>query len=399
MQKVVIIGAGASGIMAGIVLGKASVDTVILDRMEKPLKKVSATGNGKCNFTNMDISKDNYPGNGDFAVNIIDKFNNIKVIDFFKACKIASINLNNYVYPYSRKASTVVNQLLECINEYSCVSFKNNTNVKKILHKENGKYIVEYEEKLENKEFTRRSIEADYVIIATGGQSDKNLGSDGSGFYFAKLMNHTIKEPIPALVPLHLKRNYKDVSGVRVLARIVLCVDEEEVCSEYGEIIFNEKGVSGIPIFQISSRAIRASLNGNKVEIKIDFIDGLADEVVFDVIGNNGKFINFNGILPEKLGKYLSENKNISIEEAVNLLHNYKDSVIGWDDFNKSQVTSGGVNLNEVDENTLESKLHEGLFFSGEVLDVDGVCGGYNLQWAWSTGYVVGNVISERIKK
>lgn len=397
MSEVIVVGAGASGMLASIILAENGIKTTILERMDKVCKKLYATGNGKCNFTNLYISNECFNGGIENIMPIINKFDSVAIMDFFLDCGVMSYENNGYVYPHSRQASSIV-KALETRARKAGVTINLKSNVKSVEENDEGGYKVVYEED-ESKEpkkhrFVRKNITAPYVIIAAGGKSQKELGSDGSGTYFAKSLGHKIIKERPALCGVYTLEDTSSISGVRIIAK---------VNDEYGEIIFNEKGISGIPIFQLSSSIGKRLDKGENVTLDIDTIPKQAEAIVVKAIENNMSlgFENiYEGILPAKLGLYIMKINNIdkytSVYEALDCLR-MKMNINGLQDFDKSQVTSGGVSVKDINLDSFQSKIREGLYFCGEVVDVDGICGGYNLTFAWASGYIAARSIVENI--
>lgn len=400
MYDVIIVGAGASGILTSIILGRKGLSTVVLDRMDKPCKKIYATGNGKCNFTNMDMSCKYYYSDGDVPYNIISQFNNNDVIHYFEDCKILSYERDGYVYPASRQASAVAIQLVETAIGTGNVKIKTECNVKAIDKTDEG-FVVTYEEKNSQKKYDRKMIKGLKVVIATGGKSGDRLGSDGSGYYFASRLGHNIIKPLPGLVHLKCQEEFKEIAGVRVIADVTLYEENNGqkniLGRQYGEIIFNEDNVSGIPVFQLSLIAVRMLDEDKKVYLSIDFAHEFNKESVEEFVKDKKEYSNsLRGIIPEKLAVYFQK-KYSNEKKIVDAIKGWKLRLTGYGDFNKSQVSTGGVDMTQIDAHTMESKLVGGLYMTGEVLDVAGICGGYNLQWAWSSAYAAAKHISSSL--
>lgn len=397
-MDVIIIGGGASGMFAAGLLRAGGLNVLVLDRMEKTCKKIYATGNGKCNFTNESVTENDYNTNAAFAMNIISKFDNNMTIDYFRKIGIVGYNNNGYIYPYSRQAMAVAGILTDYALSGENVSVKTECNVKAVDKTESG-YVVTYDKK-EGKEYKRYKKETLYVIMATGGQSDRKLGSDGSGYYFLKRLGVKIEEPIEALVPLVTYDNLSTIKGVRIIARVKALDDEGiDIASDEGEIIFNENGVSGIPIFQISSKVSSSLRDGKNIDLNIDMAPYISKKDIKDILNIKNKTTDsLIAILPDKLAAYV---RRISAndEELINNIKSLKLSVSKTAGFDKSQVTKGGINVNELNPDTLELKKYKGLYAVGELIDVDGKCGGYNLQWAWSSAYAVCKSILENMEK
>ena len=256
-----------------------------------------------------------------------------------------------------------------------------------------------------------RTYQGDHVILTTGGCASQKLGSDGSGYPIAKAFGHQIMKPLPALVQLKSNAKYlKTISGVRCDAAITLLVDSKKVTAEKGEILFANYGISGIPVMQVSRFASSALDGGKKVELSIDFLPDLSYQQLIEQMERrieNGKNRTteelFIGLLNHKLTYILLKEVGIDPEvlsskvrkeawkKLANQMKSFTMKITDTNGFENAQTCTGGVPLLEIDCNTMESKKTKGLFFAGELLDVDGTCGGYNLQWAWSSGYVAGS--------
>lgn len=389
-NKVLIIGGGASGLMAAISAAKRGCEVTIIEHGERVGKKILSTGNGKCNITNTDLNEKKYHGgNREFIKKVIEEFNVQDTMDFFQSLGVLLKNKNGYIYPESEQAATILNVL-----RFKCQELKITTvcnkNVKNILVGHDG-FLVE-------------GIKANCLIIATGGMSSPKTGSDGSGFSLIKSLGHKVIKPVPALVGLKCREGfYKALGGVRTTAKISLFVDDKLMASESGEIQLTEYGISGIPVFQISRFATRSFGKTDKIYAVIDFLPEIEHEDLMEFlnrsISNNLRTPeeHLSCILNKKLAGVILKETNISeylnlndISEIVNKIKKFKTDIIGSNSFENAQVTAGGVDLKEINPITMESKLVKNLYFAGEVMDVDGICGGYNLQWAWSTGYIAG---------
>lgn len=255
-----------------------------------------------------------------------------------------------------------------------------------------------------------KKIYGDKVILATGGNAAPNTGSDGYGYKLANSLGHTIVDVFPGLVQLKLEGDiFKQVDGVKVLGKASLYKEGELIKKDIGDILFTNYGISGPPILQISRTALEYLNSGCKVELGVSIIHTKTQEELYDYLKYRFSFmpkktieigliglINKRFILPilkeinidkDKQIAYLS---NEEIRQMTEILTDWRFNIIGSKSFKDAQVTAGGINTNEINPATMESKLVEGLFFAGEIVDIDGDCGGFNLQWAWSSGYVAG---------
>ncbi len=393
MKKAVIIGAGAGGMLAAHFLGNNDIKVTILERMDEPLKKIYATGNGKCNFTNLHLDKSCYTNMDDKTFNVITRFDNMAVMNYFLESGVPPYENNGYIYPHSRQATSIAGALINNVRSTGNVDIRTSCNVKAVDYADDKGFVVTYEENVaakgEKNRFERKKEHCDYVIIAAGGKSSSVLGSDGSGTYLARRLGHKIVCEMPALCPLITFEDVKELKGVRVICKLN---------DEKGEIIFSEEGISGIPAFQVSSKIAGRLHDNEDVYIDVDFACDLHESVLKRALDYNFKHNPDNiykGIVPDKLGKYIMKHNDcIDTYKAIDCLK-MKFQVKAVAGFDKSQVTKGGVSLENVDLTTMESKIVKDMYFCGEVLDVDGKCGGYNLQWAFSSGYCAAMSIVE----
>lgn len=398
MKEVIIIGGGASGLMAAIMAAREGYKVTILEHKDKLGKKILATGNGKCNYTNLVQEQECYRSeDNSFPFQILSCFDVSKTIDFFLDLGIYPKDKKGYLYPYSEQATSVLNVLemeIKRLKVKVCLS----THVDKI-HKNKSKFLIES---------NTGKYEADKVILATGGCASSNLGSDGSGYGLAKAFGHKIIKPLPALVQLVSDEKYfKTLAGVRCNASVQLYGNKKLLGEETGEILMANYGVSGIPILQLSRYAARAIDRKERVYLLIDFLPELSRDKTKELLKNrtimNGhKNIEemLVGLFNNKLAYVLLLQGNIPVSKScgqlnekdidvlITLIKSFSVPITKTQSFEQAQVSSGGVDTSEINPKTLESTIVKGLYFTGELIDVDGTCGGYNLQWAWSSGVV-----------
>ncbi len=388
-KRILVVGGGAAGLMAAIAAAKKGAAVTILEQNEKPGKKIGATGNGKCNFTNLQMPKDAYRGEyPKFSQRALEKFSVQDTVAFFSDLGLYPVNKNNgYLYPHSGQASSVTEVL--CMEARSLgVKIKTNARVCDVFQ-EKGSWKVKTED---------WCYEGDAVILANGSCASAISGSDGSGYELAKKLGHRVLRPLPALTALKCKKTgFSGWAGVRTEGKVTVYIDEKETVSERGELQLTEYGVSGIPVFQVSRYAIRAFEEKKQVSLALNFLPEFDQEQLHRFLEQRRKCMPYKekreflvGLFPEKLNKVLLAEKNL--EEAIS---SYSLKMTGYLPFEQAQVCSGGVSVLEISEETMESRLHPGLFFAGELIDIDGKCGGYNLQWAWSSGYVAGSRAGE----
>lgn len=403
MEKVVIVGGGISGIIAAI-KAKNNNEVIILERNNTCGKKILVTGNGKCNYTNSNQDLSNYHScNPELIEKIINESNLTEMHDMLKKFGIIPKIKNGYYYPYSNQAVTFKNALLQEL-ENKDIIVKTDTYVTNIEYLEN-KFIIET-----NKE----KIIADKVVLATGGSASPKLGSDGNGYLLLKKLNHSIIEPLPALVGLKTKENISLISGCRNDVKLKLYENNKFIKEEIGEIQFNDNGISGICTMQLSSIIARGLYDNKKEVIFINFVPtiGNTKEEILNFINNQDKIVlnrNISELLDNmlnyKITNYLlkklkldsnlkwSNLNQIEKENIVDNLINFKLEIIDTNSFINAQTTSGGVPLVELDLKTMESLKIKNLYIIGELVDVDGVCGGYNITFALITGLIAGKNI------
>lgn len=396
-MKVGIIGAGASGVFAALILKQNYIDTTVIERNANALKKIYATGNGRCNFTNRNVSYKNYHGeNPKFTISAIKKFDNYDVIEFFNDMGIPEVELENgKIFPKSLQASSIVKQMM-CLANHLEVEFIFDSFVDDV-RKNGDVFEVKSNDSI---------YKFDYLIVACGSKAYKKSGSDGNGYILMKKLGHNIVKTHPGIVQLKLNGDsFKKMSGTKFKANAKLVVDGKEVFEFYHDVLFTDYGISGPTILQLSGEAIRAKNNGLDVKIRIDTVDldenKLYEHLIYIISLNYYKKINellvglINDNLIEEVLNQAGINYDINVcelskEEIYKLAHTLKNlefSVSGYKDEDSGQITCGGVDTDEINPSTMESKKIKNLYIIGEIMDVDGDCGGYNLQWAFSSAY------------
>ena len=400
MRHVAVIGGGAAGMMAAITSAREGARVTILEHKERIGKKILSTGNGRCNFTNTYQTPACYRSdNRDFAWNIIQKFNVEKTISFFKELGIYPKDRNGYLYPYSDQAAAILEVLqIEVAKLDICVMTEINVldiqPVKKEIRITTDK----------------KTITADSVILACGSKAAPVTGSDGSGYQLAKLFGHRIVPVLPALVQLRCaEKFYKSISGVRVQGTVEIYADDIFLASDTGEIQLTNYGISGIPVFQVSRYAAKALYKKQSVTAILNFMPDmnkeefllfLQERITLCPYKTLDEF--FTGVFPKKLCELwirlsrlpkemrVSDLSGEQLEKLVLLIQHLRTHITETNSFEQAQICCGGVDTTEINPDTLESNYVPGIYFAGELLDVDGICGGYNLQWAWSSGFVAG---------
>lgn len=397
IYDVIIIGAGASGVVSAISLARRAKKVLLIEHKDRILKKVLVTGNGRCNFTNKYANIDNYYANNkDLIVNLFNYVKPIDVIIFFEEIGILSKELEKgKMYPNSLQASSIVDALryqLELLGV-------------EILYERKVTNISKKEDYIKVDELKTKKL-----IIATGGFSYKELGSDGSGYELAKKLGHTITELKPVLVQLETEKEYnKGLEGIRQDVRLYVKNKEELLRIEEGELLFTPYGISGPVIFNSS---YLTALYGFDISFVVDFFPEYSLEYLYNYLLNRRNNLYYldaqdflNGFIHKKLGMFLLKKigieklniktYNITDDQILNLtkvLKEYNIKAISTTGFKQAQVTAGGVDSLELDNNFM-SKIHKDIFFIGEIVDIFGDCGGYNLQYAFASAIYVGSNI------
>ena len=402
-NNIFIIGGGAAGIVAAISARRLGANVTILERNPRIGKKILATGNGRCNYTNINTEVAHYSGNNpDFVKEILAQFTVSDTINFFTKLGISPlIEDKGKVFPRSEQASSILDVFLYELNELG-VRLKTDTLVKAI-HRQKGKYLITTDN---GEEFI-----ADKVIITTGGKAMPSSGSDGRGYDLAEGLGHSTVEIFPALVQLKLAGDFfKQIAGVKIVGTAELILQDKTLSQDRGDILFTNYGISGPPILQLSRLAGQLLKDGAEPELKISLIDNLTAEALKNDLENRwqtkpDKPLDFSlvGLINKRLIPIILKNAGITklkksvstltpAEQAriLNSLTDFRLKIRGTKGFTSAQVTAGGINTDEINPLTLESKINKGLYFAGEIIDIDGECGGYNLQWAWSSGYIAG---------
>ena len=435
-MKVIIIGGGPAGMLAAISAARNGNDVTILEKMNMLGRKLLITGKGRCNITSsLDISEfiQNIPGNGRFLYSCFEKFTNKDIIELLEKNGVkVKEERGNRIFPVSDKSMDVLNALINELKKLK-VNIQTNSNVKNIVVKDGTATAVEYVK--DNKKVIEN---ADKIILATGGNSYQSTGSTGDGYEIAKKLGHTITKIVPSLVPvvtnqeksielnnklvfessfttsLNLCKNLQGLSLKNVDIKIEDTEKNKVIYQDFGEMIFTHFGVSGPTILSGSAHLLRYKnvdelLKNGKIVLKIDLKPALTQEkldlrLLRDFEKEKNKLFrnSLSDLLPQKLiepiiklsginpNKQVNEVTKIERANLVKILKNLTIIVTGFRPINEAIVTSGGVSIKEINPKTMESKIVNGLFFAGEIIDVDAYTGGFNLQIAYSTGYVAG---------
>lgn len=369
---VAIIGGGASGLVAAITAARRGKSAIILEKNKILGRKILSTGNGRCNFTNRFMKATCYNLESDedkaFVDSVLGRFGCMEIIRFFDELGIIPKYNNDLVYPMTNQATTVVAVLekeIERLGVDVCTEF----DCKTISCDENDDFIVKSE---------IAEVRAKKVIASFGGKAAPTLGTDGSGNKLLRSLGHTVSFTYPALVGLKSNDSrLTKLAGLRCQGAVTLVIDGQNIVREEGEIQFNKDGISGFPVMQLSGKASKA-LAEHKVELAIDFASFLTDEQLANYMGEHQNFI---GILPAQV---------LDLQLDIDTVKECVFEIFDTYGFNQAQVTAGGVPLCEVNPVTMESRICKNLYLTGELLDVDGRCGGYNLTFAFSTGIIAG---------
>lgn len=403
-HDVVIIGGGASGMTAAITAKDFGLDVAIVEGTDRIGKKILTTGNGRCNITNSLISfpfENFHSANDGFFIKSLNKFSVEDTKAFFLNLGLPIIELEKGKnYPQSLQASSVVDILKMALEERE-IPVYNSYKVKSI-HKSKGKFT------LSTGNEDSSVIKCKKLIMACGGKSAPKTGSDGSGYTLAKSLGHSIIEPNPAIVQLKLSHNkLKALSGIKFNGYAEVLCDGKSIRKEFGEILFTDYGISGPPILQISREASLGSFKGKEVKILVDMMPDKSLKELEDFLEGHFAVFSYREVINSLIGVVNKKMIPILLREAgidnlhkpcyeltwkekkalINLMKSWEFKCVGTNGFQAAQVTTGGINTKEVDAETLQSKLVDNLYFCGELLDVDGDCGGFNLQWAWSSGF------------
>lgn len=398
---VTVIGGGAAGLMAAISAARCGARVVILEHMDRVGKKILSTGNGKCNYTNALQGVSYYRGeNPAFVLPVFEQFGFEETVAFFEELGIYPKVRNGYYYPASEQAASVLDVLrMEC--DYQKVTTFTSCQITAIKKRDHG-----YQLHTDKDTFLTRTI-----VFAPGLLAAPKTGSDGSAFPYIERLGHHFIDIVPALVQLQGKQSFfKILAGIRAESAITLYIENDKKYQENGELQLTEYGISGIPVFQLSRFATRALHENKRVYALIDFMPRLTEDELFALIvrrfGVNSHAKSAQealvGLFNKKMIDVLLKESGISLHQQAEqiktaqlrqlcrTIKHFRVDVIGSKGVDVAQVCAGGVDTREVNADTMESKLARGVYFAGEVLDIDGTCGGYNLQWAWSSGYVAG---------
>lgn len=377
-MKVIIVGAGASGLILGIRLKKLNhnIEVVIIDKNEKPGKKLLLTGNGKCNLANTNINNNTYR-NKHFADLILGKYDFTYQREFFESIGVKTRLINNLEYPYHESARTFVDYLYNLAKELGIAFVFSET-------------VVDYETTEQGVTIygTKDKYTGDKLVWACGGKSYPKTGSDGKIFDLLKAHNYQVTNLYAGLCPIKVQENTKSLSGLRVKAIASLYFEDKLIHQENGEVLFKDDGLSGIAIFNLSSIIARNKENANNIRIALD----LCPEIQEKDLAKELMALPLKSYVMPALEQYILKRARQGGCLISHIMKNLSFTFVELYDFGSAQVTVGGVKMQNVNDD-LSSRLEKNAYFTGEILDNDGLCGGYNLMWAFGSALYVGDKI------
>lgn len=423
---VAVVGGGAAGMTAAIAAARTGARVVALERGDRPGKKILMTGNGKCNLGNRDLQPSYYySDNMAMAASVLERFGTEETIAFFASLGLMVRERRGYLYPVSEQAAVVldvlrygleregVTVLTQAFVQEMAPVRRDEPDWQRRAQRIKDSVCQGYLIKLQNGD----RVWAKRVILACGGKAAPKTGSDGSGYDLARFLGHCVISPVPSLVQLHCGEKYcKALAGVRAEGAVQICPDgdgkaysiQDCICQEAGEIQFTEYGISGIPVFQLSGSVNQLLAQGRRLRAEIDFFPQYGEKDYGKLCRQRLEHLKgqtvetfFTGMLHKKIMNVCIRQAGLSPEQEADRVDQQKlrqvfalcrklpFTITGSHPFDSAQVCRGGVSMREVDSQ-LQSKCSSGLYLAGEVLNVDGRCGGYNLQWAWASGYIAG---------
>lgn len=412
-MKVVVIGGGPAGMMSAITSAENGNKVILIEKMQSLGRKLLITGKGRCNITSslsMDEFIKNTPGNGMFLYSVYKNYTNTDIIDFLKRQGLeVKEERGNRIFPITDKSQDVLKCFTKRLKELN-VEILLNQKVNEIIVKDGSVAGVKLQDKI---------INADKIILATGGKSYPLTGSTGDGYKMVEKLGHTVTKIKPSLVPLETfeKDTCKEMQGLSLRNVEIKLKDIEKnkiIYEDFGEMLFTHFGVSGPTILSSSAHLVRYKnidelLKNKKIKLSIDLKPALSEEKLderilrdFNEIKNKQFKNSLDKLLPQKLINIIIERSGINPQKQVNeikkeerrnlvkLLKNFEVTIKGFRPIDEAIITSGGINIKEINPKTMESKIVNGLYFAGEIIDVDSYTGGFNLQIAYSTGYTAG---------
>ena len=427
-MKVVIIGGGPAGLIAAISAAQENNEVIVLEKMNEVGRKLLITGKGRCNITSnipMEEFIRNIPGNGKFLYGAFNNFTNEDIISLLKEQGVnVKVERGQRIFPVTDRSIDVRDAIVKKVKKLG-VKIIVNAKVQKIITKKNNNENTINVSKVEYLINGKKEVlDCEKVILATGGKSYPKTGSTGDGYEIAKKLGHTVTKIVPSLVPLEAKgdsiRICKQLQGLslkNVGVKFVNIERNKEIYKDFGEMIFTHFGLSGPTILSGSAHLLRYKnleelLQNNKIKILIDLKPALSNEklderILRDFLSEKNKLFknSLDALLPKKMIDTVIEISNINTnkqvneitkkerENLVNILKKFEITIKGFRPIEEAIVTAGGINIKEINPKTMESKLVKGLYFAGEIIDVDAYTGGFNLQIAYSTGYTAGKIM------
>ena len=404
MRTVAVIGGGASGMMAAVTAASEGARVILLEHKDRIGKKILSTGNGRCNFTNIHQEPICYHSEDPmFPWEVVERFNAQAVISFFLQLGVYSKNRNGYIYPNSDQASAVLDAFRMELDRLK-VEIRTGVECREIRPGKKGFTVLT----------DQGPVRADRVILCAGSKAAPTTGSDGSGYDLAKKLGHRILPVLPALTALKCEEKFfKSIAGVRANGSVSIWSGGECIAKDTGEIQLTDYGISGIPVFQVSRYASKLLYEKKEMDAVLDFMPDFTKEQTNAFLRARAKtrpdksaemfliglfhkklcdlWIRLSEIPRQRKAGELTEDE---IARLTSLIKEFRVRVRETNPYDKAQVCCGGVDTREVNPETLESVYVPGVYFAGEILDVDGMCGGYNLTFAWASGYVAGKVAS-----
>lgn len=402
-KRILIIGGGASGIIAAITAARNGAEVILLERNPRIGKKLLATGNGRCNYTNVNVDVSCYHGHHPhFVKDVLGAFGVQETLDFFEQLGIVpKVEEFGKIFPMSGQASSILDVLMYELNEAG-VSIVCNAYVRSI-RKEKNRFILTLEDDAE--------ITGDKVILAAGGKALPSSGSDGSSYSMVRELGHTITEIFPALVQLKLEGAFfRQIEGVKFYGTAEIIHQGKSLAKDSGDILFANYGVSGPPILQISREAGKLLQEHQEVFLRLTILNSMNREELRNLLIKRFSFMpqktlafSLVGLINKRLIPVILKEAGLTDlkrtvasltvqerEKILEILQDWRFLIRGTKSWPSAQVTAGGIDTKKINPETMESRIVKGLYFAGEIIDIDGLCGGFNLQWAWSSGYVAG---------
>ena len=400
MRTVAVIGGGASGMMAAVTAASEGARVILLEHKDRIGKKILSTGNGRCNFTNIHQEPICYHSEDPlFPWEVVERFNAQAVISFFFQLGVYSKNRNGYIYPNSDQASAVLDAFRMELDRLK-VEIRTGVECREIRPGKKGFTVLT----------DQGPVRADRVILCAGSKAAPTTGSDGSGYDLAKMLGHRILPVLPALTALKCEEKFfKSIAGVRANGSVSIWSGGECIAKDTGEIQLTDYGISGIPVFQVSRYASKLLYEKKETDAVLDFMPDFTKEQTNAFLRARAKtrpdksaemfliglfhkklcdlWIRLSEIPRQRKAGELTEDE---IARLTSLIKEFRVRVRETNPYDKAQVCCGGVDTREVNPETLESVYVPGVYFAGEILDVDGMCGGYNLTFAWASGYAAG---------